>query len=269
VNTRLLLSDVDGTLVTNDKVLTKAALAAVTDLRLAGIAVAITSSRPPRGLRMLIEPLGLEGPVAGLNGGIYVNPDLSVIQTYLLDSAVARQAVELMTASGLEIWLYTAKGWFVQNRAGPHAVREAWILKFPPKILALSDVELTQAIKIVGVSDEPERIAAAEQAVRRAVGDRASIARSQTYYLDVTDRQANKGAVVATLSRLMNIPTGQIAVIGDGSNDIAMFKAAGLSIAMGNASDEVKAEADAVTDTNENDGFAKAIRDFVLHPATA
>ena len=82
--------------------------------------------------------------------------------------------------------------------------------------------------------------------------------------LDVTHPQANKGTVVETLSRLLNIPPAQIATMGDMPNDVLMFRKSGFSIAMGNASDEVKAQASAVTDSNENEGFAKAVRKFVL-----
>ena len=82
----------DGTLVTHDKVLTEAAKAAVRELHDAGIAFAITSGRPPRGMAMLIEPLALRTPIAGFNGGVFVNPDLSVIESHTLDPATAARA---------------------------------------------------------------------------------------------------------------------------------------------------------------------------------
>ncbi len=262
---RLLLADVDGTLVTNEKLLTEAAKAAVQDLRHAGIAFTVTSSRPPRGLRMLIEPLALQGAFAGLNGGIYVNPDLSVIECHPLDPATAKEAVNSILDQGLDVWVYTEDDWFVRQVDAPHVVREAWILKFDPKAVAsFTDAHLAGAVKIAGVSDDLELVAACEKAARKAFGEKASIVRSQPYFLDVTGLQANKGAVVATLSKRLNIPPGQIATIGDMPNDVLMFQKSGFSIAMGNASDEVKAQASAVTGSNENEGFAKAVRKFLL-----
>jgi hypothetical protein len=261
----LLLADVDGTLVTNDKLLTGAAKAAVQDLRHAGIAFAITSSRPPRGLRMLIEPLALQGAIAGLNGGIYVNPDLSVIECHPLDPATAKEAVNSILGQGLDVWVYTEDDWFVREVDAPRVAREAWILKFAPEAVgAFTDAHLARAIKIVGVSDDFELAGACEKAAQKALGEQASIVRSQPYFLDVTGGQANKGAVVATLSKRLNIPAGQIATIGDMPNDVLMFRKSGFSIAMGNSSDEVKAQASAVTDSNENEGFAKAVRKFLL-----
>src|SRR5271170_5712682 len=89
-----VISDVDGTLVTDDKMLTARAQAAVTELRANGIAFSIISSRPPRGLRMLLEPLGITTPVGGFNGGVIETPDFTVITEHLLSSQVARRAVE-------------------------------------------------------------------------------------------------------------------------------------------------------------------------------
>src|SRR6185312_488609 len=124
-----------------------------------------------------------------------------------------------------------------------------------------------RVVKIVGVSDDLDLVATCEKAAQKSLREKASAARSQPYYLDVTNPRANKGTVVATLSTRLNIPMEQIATIGDMPNDILMFRKSGFSIAMGNASDAVKAQASAVTDSNENEGFAKAVRKFVLRSA--
>lgn len=269
LNIRLLLADVDGTLVTEEKVLTDAARAVARDLRQAGIALAITSGRPPRGMSMLIEPLALQGPIAGFNGGVFVNPDLSVIESHTLDPATAKQSLTLILDHGLDAWVYTAEEWLIRDQEAPHVAREAWTVKFAPKVVAsFTDAHLAHAVKIVGISDDREQVAACETVAQKTLGKMASAARSQPYYLDVTHPQANKGTVVATLSRLLNIPPAQIATIGDMPNDVLMFRMSGFSIAMGNASDEVKSQASAVTDSNENEGFAKAVRKFVLQSGT-
>ena len=267
---RLLLADVDGTLVTQDKVLTEAAKAAARALDEAGVALAITSGRPPRGMSMLIEPLGLRTAIAGFNGGVLVNPDLSVIESHTLDPAAAAQTVEVLLDRGLDVWVYTETQWLIRNKAAPHVDREAWTVKFDAEVVAaFTDAHLARAVKIVGVSDDRDLIAAGETAVQKALGGKASAALSQPYYLDVTHPMANKGGVVETLSRLMNIPPAQIATIGDMPNDVLMFRKSGYSIAMGNASDEVKARASAVTDSNQNEGFAHAVRTLVLQPGVA
>ncbi len=261
---RLLIADVDGTLVTQDKVLTPLAIAAARDLAAAGIALAVTSGRPPRGMAMLIEPLRLTTPIAGFNGGVFVAPDMTVIESHSLDPKAAGAALRLILGQGLDAWIYTPGAWLVRDPGAPHVAREAWTVKFDPVVAASFDAELSNVVKIVGISDDLALVARCEADVRDALGATASAARSQPYYLDVTHPKANKGAVVANLSGRLGIPAAQIATIGDMPNDVLMFAQSGFSIAMGNAAAEVKARADAVTDANDDEGFAKAVRRFIL-----
>src|SRR5262249_39027176 len=146
----------------------------------------------------------------------------------------------------------------------PHVAREAWTVKFEPKVVANFEDKLDQVAKIVGVSDDLARVQRCESDARAAFGQRATANRSQPYYLDVTHRDANKGAVGEFLSRHLNVKTAEIATIGDQPTDVPMFKRSGFSIAMGNASDEVKARASATTDSYNDEGFAKAMERFIL-----
>ena len=99
-------------------------------------------------------------------------------------------------------------------------------------------------------------------------GTRISAERSQPYYLDVTHPDANKGEVVLMLSQLLAIPSEQIATIGDMPNDVLMFQKSGVSIAMGNASEDVQKAATYVTTSNDEEGFANAMERFVLPPSS-
>jgi Cof subfamily protein (haloacid dehalogenase superfamily) len=264
----LVLADVDGTLLTKDKILTPRAAEAVKALHDRGIQFAITSGRPPRGMTMLIDPLALRTPIAGFNGGVFVKPDLSVIQSRTLDPAAARQTVDLIVDEKLDVWVYTADEWLIRDPDAPHVARETWTVKFDAKVVReFTDDHLAHAVKIVGISDDLDRVAACEKRAQKELGDKASAARSQPYYLDVTHPSANKGAVVSALSKFLDIPCGEIATVGDMPNDVLMFRNSGFSIAMGNSSDEVKAKASAATDSNSDEGFAKAMEDFILRTA--
>ena len=261
---KLLLADVDGTLVTKEKHLTKRAITAVRKLREAGIGFAITSGRPPRGMQMLIEPLGIDTPVAGFNGGMWVKPDLSPIEARTLPRDIAEQSIKLLQAGGLDAWVYSGEEWFVHDRDAPHVSRESWTVKFEPIVTADFGRALDSAVKIVGVSDDLDSVARAEQAVKTALGKSASAARSQPYYLDITHPEANKGAAISYLAKRLGLQTHEIATIGDQPNDVLMFTESGLSIAMGNASDEVKKQATRVTTSSEDEGFANAVDRFIL-----
>src|SRR5450432_1292992 len=276
---KLLLADVDGTLVTHDKVLTTRARAAVNRMREAGIAFAITSGRPPRGMQMLIEPLKLTTPIAAFNGGLFVRPDLTVIEQRVLQKDVVEPVIAIIEEHKLDVWIYRGIDWFVRERHGPHVDREEWTVKFPPTVVSDFTGKMDDVAKIVGVSDDLDAVAKCEAAVRaqftnvvccgqsnpaRESQPRVSAALSQPYYVDVTHPDANKGAVVMTLAQMLGIPVEQIATIGDMPNDTAMFAKSGTSIAMGQSSDEVKKAATYVTTSSEEEGFANAIDRYVF-----
>jgi Cof subfamily protein (haloacid dehalogenase superfamily) len=261
---RLVLSDVDGTLVTAEKRLTRRSVDAVHKLHETGIEFAVTSGRPPRGMSMLVEPLALTTPISAFNGGLVVDPELEVLEERVLPDDVVPRAIELLEAHDLSTWIYRGADWLVRDPEGPHVAREAHTVQFEPTQVASFDGVDHRVAKIVGVSDDHDAVAAAAEATRGALGDRVSASRSQPYYLDVTHPDANKGSVVQYLAQRYEITTDDIATIGDMPNDVLMFAHSGLSIAMGNADREVQRAARQVTSTNDDDGFAEAVERFIL-----
>jgi Cof subfamily protein (haloacid dehalogenase superfamily) len=266
---RLVVADVDGALVTPDKVITPRACSAVRKIIGAGIAFTITSGRPPRGMKMLIDALQLQDPITAFNGGLFLNPDLSVIRENLLPREAVQPVIDILIKNKLDVWIYIDKDWYVRSRHGPHVDREEWTVKFPPTVVSSFEGLPDRVAKIVGVSDDLEAVAGCEKDVQKECGEHVSAARSQPYYLDVTHPKANKGEVVNVLSEMLHIPTANIATIGDMPNDVFMFKHSGVSIAMGNASSEVQHEARFVTSSNKEDGFALAMERFVLRAQAA
>jgi len=154
----LVLADVDGTLVTEDKVLTERAQAAVRRLHDAGIRFAITSGRPPKGMAMLFGELQLDTPIAGFNGGLFVRRDLSIIAQKTLPADVAATAVELIRGHGLDAWIYRGNDWLITKSGAPHVAREAWTVKFQPKVVADFAGQLDDVAKLVGVSDDHDTV---------------------------------------------------------------------------------------------------------------
>jgi Cof subfamily protein (haloacid dehalogenase superfamily) len=266
---RLVVADVDGTLVTPDKVLTPRARAVVRTIIEAGIAFTITSGRPPLGMKALIDELQLQGPITAFNGGLFVRSDLSVIREHLIPGEAAQSVIDTLTNDKLDVWVYGDKDWYVRSRHGPHVDREEATVKFPPTVVATFEGLLDRVVKIVGVSDDHDAMARCVTAVQHQFGQHVSAALSQPYYLDVTHPKANKGEVVSALSALLTIPTAQIATIGDMPNDVLMFRRSGVSIAMGNASPEVQHAATFVTTSNTEEGFALGMERFVLRAQTA
>jgi len=259
-----MLADVDGTLVTQDKLLTDKAIAAVHHLHDAGILFAITSGRPPRGMAMLVEPLDLQTPIAAFNGGLLVDRDMVMIEQRVVPEHMVVPIVDLMASFDMSRWIYRGADWYVPDRKGPHVDREAWTVKFEPKVMGSIEGLTNNVVKIVGVSDDHDAVSKASAAAHERFGNQVTAAASQPYYLDVTHPDANKGAVARYLAEKYKLSTDEIATIGDMPNDVLMFAHSGLSIAMGNADVQVQRAARRVTETNENEGFAEAVERLVI-----
>ncbi len=247
--------------------LTDDAVDAVRRLHEAGLRFAITSGRPPRGMEMLVDPLDLHTPIAAFNGGLLVGREMNIIEQRTIPEDLVGQVVDLMKSFDLDVWIYRGADWYVTDPKGPHVDREAWTVKFDPTVVG-DYMDLTNHVaKVVGVSDDHDAIQKAAASAHEKFGEHVTAAASQPYYLDVTHPDANKGCVARYLAKEYDLELSEIATMGDMPNDILMFEHSGLSIAMGNADPEAKEAADAVTASNEDEGFAKAVDRFVLPAA--
>jgi Cof subfamily protein (haloacid dehalogenase superfamily) len=259
----LVVSDVDGTLVTKDKTLTDNAKAAVRRLHEAGIGFTITSSRPTIGMRFLIEPLAIALPVGAFNGSSIVDPQLKPIEQHLIPVTSAQRALDVLNEFGADIWLFTNELWLTRNPDGEYVPHEKRAIRADPTIVADFAPYMEAACKIVGSSSDAALLQRCEIAMQQVLGAEATAVRSQSYYLDVTPPGCDKGTFVEAMAKRLGISTDAVATIGDMQNDLAMFRKSGLSIAMGNATDDVKKAATLVTASNEDEGFAKAV-DMIL-----
>jgi|SRR5450432_1122253 len=284
----ILVADVDGTLVDSQKRVTPRAAAAVAKLKERGIGFSVTSGRPPNGLIMITSAVEVTLPVAAFNGGLLVQHDdfSKVIERHALDRTVAQSIIMKLEQEGLDVWVYAGLDWFLRDPAAPHREKEEHTVQFAPMVVAdFSRALEAGVLKVTGVSDDLERVARVETLVREEFGGACktkqsnpardhqaaapppsvSAARSQPYYLDVTHPLANKGSVVKSLSRILAIPVAEIATIGDQPSDVLMFRESGVSISMGQSSDEVKQSATYVSPGGlDDEGFARAVEKFIL-----
>jgi hypothetical protein len=255
----LVVSDVDGTLLPKDKVLSDGARRAVRKLHEAGIGFTIVSSRPTIGMSFLIEPLAITLPFGAFNGSSIVDATLKPIEQHLIPPATAQRSIDILSEFGVDIWLFTNDQWLTRNPDGEYVSHEKLAIKHDPVIVTDFTRYLTGACKIVGASSDAALLQRCEVAMQQAVGAEATAVRSQTYYLDVTPPGHDKGTFVEAMAKRLGISTAAVATIGDMQNDLPMFARSGVSFAMDNATDDVKKHATLVTDSNERDGFAAAM----------
>ena len=261
---RLVISDVDGTLVRSDKSLSDGVVAAVGRLQDEGVPFTIISARPVSGILWIAERLKLTHPMGAFNGGTIVTPDGTTVSAQRIDDDVAEKAIALLTEAKVALWLFADGKWYAQDAANTHMDSERNSANAEP-VMFRDPAEVTGPFdKIVGVSDDHDFLATLDGKVAAALGKGATVARSQPYYLDVTAPQADKGHGIAALAKAHGLSLDEVAVLGDQRNDLPMFARAGFSVAMGQGPEEVRAAASRTTTSNDEDGVAHAIDEILL-----
>ena len=262
---RLVLSDIDGTLITPTKEVTPSALQAISDLRARGIAFAIASSRPVRGMAKVAETVKADTPLSGFNGGRIVDAQGAVLNDMRFPEGVVTEVVATLRELGLHVWVFAGDDWHITDPHGPRIVNETHSIGYEAIVHAgFPEPVLAHANKLVGVSMDYPLVERAEALLNERFAGVLSATRSQPFYLDITPEGATKGAVVHFLAKHLGITPREVLTIGDGDNDTLMFAESGFSFAMGNGADAVKARADAVTARNSDEGFAKAMQQVLI-----
>jgi Cof subfamily protein (haloacid dehalogenase superfamily) len=259
----LVVSDVDGTLLTKDKILTEKTAAAVRQLEASGVGFTIVSSRPTIGMRFLVEPLRITLPFGAFNGSSISDPKMNPIEQHQIPASAAQRSIDLLNEFGVDIWLFTHDKWLTNNADAEYNPFEKRTIKADPVIIDDFAPYLSDACKIVGSSSDAALLQRCEAEMQKAMGTEATAARSQSYYLDITPPGHDKGTFVRAMAKRLGISTEAVATVGDMHNDLAMFRVSGLSIAMGNATDDIKRQATHATTSNQDEGFAGAI-DIVM-----
>ena len=261
---KFVISDVDGTLVNHDKKLTQPTIDAVARLQAAGVPFTIISARPPSGIAFLVDALKPTGPIAAFNGGTIVAADGKVIERHAIDRAAVEQSFAIAEQSGASPWIFAQGRWHIIDPGNPHVAHEVIASAQQPVIETDMTHLFGEVDKLTWVSDDHDLLLDLQAKMRDAFGGDATIGMSQTYYLDLTHPLANKGDGVATLARIAGVDLKEVAVLGDQYNDVPMFERAGIAICMGQAPEPVKAKANYVCLSNDEDGVANAIQTILL-----
>ena len=263
----LVLCDMDGTLLKPDHSISPRNLAAVKALQAAGVHFTLATGRPPKGMRDQVKQLGIELPTAAFNGGVLMNANGTCLQSHRLPLEAVHTTLKVLAPhKDVEVWVFSGDEWLLRDPHRPMVAREQNSLGYAPRVVQDFEPFSRRVDKIVATCSNVSLLAGLELQLQDALKGLASASRSQAHYLDVTAPQANKGHALFTLAGLLKVPLERTMVIGDGGNDLAMFQRAGISVAMGQASDEVRQQAMQVTGSNVDDGVAQAIERYVLQP---
>ncbi len=256
--------DMDGTLLRADHSVSEETKQAIRRLIGQGIWVTLVSARPLDAILPTFRELGLpeHSPLVSLNGSYIVEAGEPVFQAMIDLPTTAAVAAEVKPF-GATIAYYLQQEWFAEVCDGWTA-HEQKIMDVKVKVGPLQGFIEDWSMRRIGpnkmmVMSEPDAIAAIQQHLLSIYDSRLNIYPSKPTYLEVMDPKGSKSNAVRFLIDRMKISSHEIIAMGDNYNDREMIEFAGMGVAMGNAPDEIKAAADFVTDTNNNDGVRKAL----------
>ena len=267
---KLLVIDIDGTLIGRDSIVSAENRAVLAKARELGVQVSLSTGRGIKACLNVIDQLSLDSCHISFDGALVSNHTLSrEVYVKPINKAVVRQMVEFAHSHNLDLELYSASHYFAE--------RETWstgahrdFFGTEPTILDFNGLwEKERIIKGGMVATTPrEAVRARDFCDRFADRLHASWVRTPHYpgidFINILSPGVSKGKALEALASYLGIALSEVIAVGDGTNDIPLLTAAGLAVAMGNASEEVKAVADHVTLDVEHNGLAAAIERFLL-----
>lgn len=264
----LLVLDIDGTLTNSKKEITPKTKEALLRIQKAGKRLVIASGRPTPGITALADELLLDsydGFILAFNGGRIVNYATGeVIYNRTISPELVPKVYESAKELGTGILTYTQSEIILGNPPDRYSTLESNICKIPMREVDNFVEFIDFPINKFLLTGEPELILHAQGVMRERFGWVLNIFRSEPFYLEVVPQSIDKANSLGRLLEHLDIKREQMICCGDGFNDRSMIEFAGLGVAMGNAQDEIKAVADYVTASNDEDGVAQVVEKFIL-----
>lgn len=268
---KLLALDMDGTLLNSQKKISQENISAIHKAIKAGVKLVLCTGRPPFGVRPYYELLGLaqedEYVIVDNGCAIHRTSDWAVIDSVALDKQDIHYLYSLTQDSSIQLTLFDEEHYFVIGKTpSPIVVRDTGYVFTSPTEISLEEAvsgkyTMFQAMFLA----EKEIVDIFEEKYASDICQRFSGVRSQDVIYEVMPAGVTKAFALEKLAQKLDIQAEEIMALGDANNDLEMLKFASLGIAMGNASDYVKSLADDVTDSNDENGVAKAIEKYLLN----
>ncbi len=259
--------DMDGTLLRSDHSVSDATIQTIRTLTGKGIPVILVSARPLNAVLPTFHAIGIPDhyPIITLNGSYIVEAEKPIFQATIDLPTVAGVADQVRPFKAT-IAYYLQREWYSETNDA-WTEHEQKIMDIKIKVGPLAELIKDWSARGIApnkmmVMSEPPAIAEIQQHLRSIYDGQLNIYPSKPTYLEVMDSLGSKSHAVKFISERLKLAPSEIIAIGDNYNDIEMIKFAGMGVAMGNAPDDIKAIADYVTDTNNDDGVRKALEKF-------
>lgn len=269
---KLLVLDLDGTLTNTRKEVTEHTRTTLIKAQEQGLKIVLASGRPTYGIAPLANLLQLdkyEGYVLSYNGGEIIDWKTGeLLYKNLLDSEVLPYLYQCANDNHFAIVTYDGEYVLTEYPDDEYVLKEALLnvmkIKKVDNFLKAVQHPIAKCL-IVG---EPTRLAVLEKEMYNHLQDRMGVFRSEPYFLELVPKGIDKAQSLAVLLKEIGMTKDEMIAVGDGFNDLSMIKYAGLGVAMSNAQEVVKENADFITLSNEEDGVAHVVEKFILSENT-
>lgn len=265
---KLIALDMDGTLLNENKEISKQNLEAIKFARKKGIKVVLATGRPTKGIEKYLKELNLidDNEYAVSYNGAVVQEIKSgkIIAKNIMSIEDLKFLYDLSKKLNVNIHALTPHS-CITPKVNEYSELEATMNNIPLEIVDFDNIDKNTTIVKIMFVDPEEKLNKVIEALPAELYDKYTIVRSAPFFLEFLNKKVNKGYGVKLLAEKLGIKPEEIICVGDAENDIHMIEFAGLGVAMGNAFPEVKKIANYVTKTNEEDGVAHVIKKFVLN----
>lgn len=265
---KLIALDMDGTLLNEEKKVSERTKKSISDAREQGVTVVLATGRPIEGVSRYLEELDMlteNDYVLSYNGAlVQKTKHKEIVSKVVLKGSDLHYLNDLSKELGVNIHAFSEKEGLITTKISKYTEVEANINNINIKETDLAKVNKDDVIIKIMMIAEPEILAEAIKKLPKEVYEKYTVVKSAPFFLEFLNKDANKGTGLELLAKHIGVKREEVIAMGDAGNDIHMIEYAGLGIAMGNAFHEVKEIANYITDTNENQGVAKAIEKFVL-----
>ena len=264
---KMIVLDLDDTLLRDDHTISPRTKEALMQAQEMGVKVVLASGRPTFGMQSIASELELSkygSYILSFNGGKIINCETG---EEIFSSTLSREEVhglyEISRREGVHIHTYLGDE-IVTEDDNEFSRIESGLIGLPVRVVDSFKEAVSEPVVKTLMVYEPDRLQEVEAKLQEELGDQFSVMRSKPYFLEFTELGVTKGTSLKQLIDVCGIKQEEVIAIGDSFNDQAMIEFAGLGVAMGNAHEEIKAIADYVTDTNMNDGVAKVVDEFIM-----
>ncbi len=259
---KMVVTDIDGTIYSPENGISTKVKECMQNLIKEGIYVAIATGRTYGSAKSVADKIGIKCPLICYQGGLINSYEGEILDVKYLNPDIAREIITDCRKRNIHLNVYIEDTLYVEDddQYIKDYIGDKGIDYF--KVNSFDELDFSKLNKLLAIKYDVNFINSFIEELRRKY-PQIYVVKSFDYFCEIANKEATKGNAIKFLAKKLGFTEKEVMAIGDQNNDIEMVKTAGIGVAMANGTDEIKAEADYITDTVQNDGFVKAINKFV------